>query len=232
MPSCQSRREPPQGRGAEDWIVGAVLFARKEAHVGETVELTIVVLEEEKKEGQSQPAMCHRTRMDKVCVDYVCGATVTAINRLIDDKVGWPRRGVSGRPGSGQRAVGASPAAACTRKVEPSRFALAGPAAWVVLGVVRLGRAWSGLVGLRRCLSCAQTADLTLLCFAGTCLCLYLGAGCLCLCLCSDETWGRERQAVGCPLHPCLNDGQGGSGKRSDGVSMELCTVARGWADS
>lgn len=92
----------------------------------------------------------------------------------------------------GQLAVGARPAAACTRKVEPNRLALAGPATWGALGPVRL-------VGLRWCLCCAQTADLTLLCFAGACLCLCLVpvVGCLCLCLCSDETWGRERQAVG-----------------------------------
>lgn len=29
-------------------------------------------------------------------------------------------------------------------------------------------------------------------------------AGCLCLCLCSDETWGRERQAVGAVPSPPL----------------------------
>lgn len=54
MPSCQSRREPPQGWGAEGRIVGGVLVARKAAHVAETVELTMVVLEEESEEGQSQ----------------------------------------------------------------------------------------------------------------------------------------------------------------------------------
>lgn len=52
MPSCQSRREPPQGWGEEDWIVGEVLVAREEAHVAETAELTMVMVEE--KEGQSQ----------------------------------------------------------------------------------------------------------------------------------------------------------------------------------
>lgn len=39
--------------------------------------------------------------MDKVCVcvcvGYVGGATATAIDRLVGDKVGWPRRGVSGQ---------------------------------------------------------------------------------------------------------------------------------------
>jgi hypothetical protein len=30
-----------------------------------------------------------------VC-NYECGATATAINRLVGDKVGWPRRGVNG----------------------------------------------------------------------------------------------------------------------------------------
>lgn len=53
--------------------------------------------------GAVSSSRCHRTRMDKVCVcvDYVCGATATAIDRLVGDKVGWPRRGV-------ERAVGGS----------------------------------------------------------------------------------------------------------------------------
>lgn len=53
MPSCQSCREPSQGWGAEDWILEEVLDARREAHVAETVELTMVMVEE-KEEGQSQ----------------------------------------------------------------------------------------------------------------------------------------------------------------------------------
>lgn len=66
MPSCQSRREPPQG-WEEDWFVGEVLAARKEAHVAETVELTMVGGGGEEG-GAVSSSRCHRTRTDKVCV--------------------------------------------------------------------------------------------------------------------------------------------------------------------
>lgn len=64
----------------------------------------VVVSEQEEEEGQSQARGVtgpEWTRYVCVCVDYVCGATATAIDRLVGDKVGWPRRGV-------ERAVGGS----------------------------------------------------------------------------------------------------------------------------
>lgn len=85
------------------------------------------------------------------------------------------------------------------RKVEPNRLALAGPAAWDVLGACQawLGLVWLGWVASMSLLRSDGRFDVAV--FRGSvpvpvagCLCL-----CLCLCLCSDETWGRERQAVG-----------------------------------
>ena len=71
--------------------------------------MAVVVVEEGQSQAQGFTGP-EWTRYVRVCVDYVGGATATAIDRLAGDKVGWPRRGV----GSGQWAEGACPAAAST----------------------------------------------------------------------------------------------------------------------
>lgn len=101
MPSCQSRREPPQGwwRSRELEASGEFLVSRREAHVAETVRpATVVVVVVVVEEGQSQARGVTGPRWTRyvcVCVGCVGGATATAIDRLVGDKVGWPRRGVA-----------------------------------------------------------------------------------------------------------------------------------------
>lgn len=116
----------------------------------------------------------------------MCGATATAIDGLAGDKVGWPRRGASGRLSVGSGSLPSS----CMHTLEPNRLALAGPAIWGVLGLVRLGLVCFGWVALMSPLRSDGRFDVAV--FRGS-----VPVPDLCLCLCSDETWGRERQAVG-----------------------------------
>lgn len=81
-----------------------------------------------------------------VCVGYVCGATATAIDGLVGDKVGWPRRGVRGRlaVGSGSFAQQLHARA----RTEPIGVSKAGSSGvfWGLSGWVGFGVLWLGCV--------------------------------------------------------------------------------------
>lgn len=85
-------------------------------------------------------------------MDCVCGATATAIARLVGDKVGWPRRGVEWRlaVGSGSLPSSCMHAQGRTEPIGVSKAGCLGcsGACQVGLGLVCFG--WVALMSLLR----------------------------------------------------------------------------------